>query len=116
MYSDRRGTDKNHPEQNLPDKRPLEKTPRTIEREFVQRVFVRVFCTKKGGPRCVTFLWGVSGCVTKCDRRRGSKLAKNSVTYFMDCPLCALRVILIPLQILTTKMTHKDTTRLRYFL
>ena len=30
---------------------------------------------------------GVPGCVTKCDRGRGSKLAKNSVTYFMDGPL-----------------------------
>ena len=34
-------------------------------------------------------LWGVPGCVTKCDREREvrSKLAKNSVTYFMDGPL-----------------------------
>ena len=32
-------------------------------------------------------LWGVPGCVTKCDRGDGgSKLAKNSVTYFMDGP------------------------------
>ena len=30
--------------------------------------------------------WGVPGCVTKCDRGRRSKLAKNSVTYFMDGP------------------------------
>jgi len=46
MYSDGRGTDKNHPEQNLPAKDRLEKKPRTIEREFVQRDFVRVFCTR----------------------------------------------------------------------
>src|SRR6218665_42168 len=26
------------------------------------------------------------GCVTKCDRGRGSKVAKKSVTYFMDGP------------------------------
>ena len=32
-------------------------------------------------------LLGVPGRVTKCDRREGgSKLAKNSVTYFMDGP------------------------------
>jgi len=37
-----------------------------------------------GGPRCVTYFRGVPGCVTKCDRGRGSKLAKYSVTYFMD--------------------------------
>ena len=33
---------------------------------------------------CDVFFWGVPGCVTKCDRGGGSKLAKNSVTYFMD--------------------------------
>src|SRR6218665_2733495 len=32
------------------------------------------------------YLWGVSGCVTKCDRGGWSKLAKNSLTYFMDGP------------------------------
>ena len=32
-------------------------------------------------------LWGVPGCVIKCDRGvGGSKLAKNNVTYFMDAP------------------------------
>src|SRR6218665_805605 len=59
--------DKNHPGQNLPDKRPPDKTPgqtppRTIEREFVQGAFVRVFCTRRtknrGGPRCVTYFGG----------------------------------------------------------
>ena len=33
------------------------------------------------------FRGGVPGCVTKCDSGRGSKLAKNWVTYFMDGPL-----------------------------
>jgi len=28
-----------------------------------------------------------TGCVTKCDKGRGYKLAKNSVTYFMDGPM-----------------------------
>ena len=32
-------------------------------------------------------LLGVQGYVTKCDRGRDVKLAKNSVTYFMDDPL-----------------------------
>jgi len=33
------------------------------------------------------FRGGVPGCVTRCDSGRGgSKLAKNSVTYFMDGP------------------------------
>src|SRR6218665_4049138 len=91
----------NHPRQNLPYKRPPDKTPgqkpwRTIiEREFVQGAFVWVFCVLgllkigAGGQRCVTYFWGgVPECVTKCDRGgRGSKLAKNSVTYFMVGPL-----------------------------
>ena len=37
-------------------------------------------------------LSGVPGCVTKCDMGRGSKLAKNSVTYFMDGPQINLSV------------------------
>src|SRR6218665_303023 len=34
----------------------------TIEREFVQGAFVRIFCTRpttnRGGLRCVTYFWG----------------------------------------------------------
>ena len=33
---------------------------------------------------CDVLLGGIPGCATQCDR--GSKLAKNSVTYFMDGP------------------------------
>src|SRR6218665_3040276 len=94
MYSDRRGNGQKPLGQNLPDKRPPDRTPgqkppRTIEREFVQGAFVRDFCTrltKNGGSEMCDVLWGVPGCVTKCGRGRGSKLAKNSVTYFMDGP------------------------------
>jgi len=36
----------------------------------------------------VTYFGGIPGCVTKCDRGYvWSKLAKNSVTYFLDGPL-----------------------------
>ena len=81
------GTDKNQPRQN---------PPRTIEIEFIYWTFVRDFCTRltknRGGPRCVTYFVGVPGCVTKCYRGRGSKLAKNSVTYFMDGPFESTRV------------------------
>src|SRR6218665_1380790 len=98
MYSDRTGTDKNHPGQNLPDKRPSDKTPgqkppRTIETEFLQGGFCLGFFVlgllKSGGSEmCDVLSRGVPGCVTKCDRGEGwSKLAKNSVTYFMDGPL-----------------------------
>ena len=74
------GTDKNQPGQN-PGQRP----PRTIEIEFVQGTFVRDFCTrptKNGGSEMCDVLSGGPGM---CDRG-GSKLAKNSVTYFMDGP------------------------------
>ena len=83
MYSDRTGTDKNHPEQNLPDKRPSDKTPgqkpqRTIEGEFVQGAFVRVFCagpTKNRGVRDVrrTFRGGPGMC-DKVWQREGVKI------------------------------------------
>src|SRR6218665_1319906 len=88
MYCDRRGNGQKPTPTNPPGQKPL----RTIEIEFVQETFVRDFCTRptknrgEGGPRCVTYFRGVPGCVTKCDRGRGSKLAKNSVTYFMDGP------------------------------
>src|SRR6218665_1839414 len=89
MYSDRRGYGQKPPRtkpsrQKTPGQRPS----RTIEREFVQGAFVRIFCTRptknRGVPRCVTYFWGVPGCVTKCDGGGGSKLAKNCVTHFMD--------------------------------
>ena len=51
------------------------------------------FCTrptKNGGLRCATYFLVVPECVTKCDRGRGSKLSKNSVTYFMDGPILTL--------------------------
>ena len=70
-------------------KPPGQKPPRTIEIEFVQRTFVRDFCTrptKNGGSEMCDVLSGVPGCVTKCDREEGVKMAKNSVTHFMNDP------------------------------
>src|SRR6218665_75357 len=89
MYSDRTGTDKSHPGQNLPDKRPPDKTS---GQNLYKGAFVRVFYTRPskigGGPRCVTYFRGwVPGCVTKCDRGKGVKIGQNSVTYFMDGPV-----------------------------
>src|SRR6218665_2559803 len=49
--------------------------------------------TKNGGPRGVTYFRGVTRCVTKCDRGKGSKLVQYSVTYFMDSPLCIFPLI-----------------------
>jgi len=70
------GMDKNHPEQNLQDKRLPDnyfgqKPQRTIERKFVQGALVRFFFTwptKNGGSEMCGVLLGVPGCVTKCDR------------------------------------------------
>src|SRR6218665_2741482 len=70
------GTDKKHPGQNRPDKRqnPPDKNPREQLRENLYRGFCQGFFVlgllRMGGPRCVTYFWGVPGCVTKCDRRR----------------------------------------------
>jgi len=51
MYSDRRGRTKTIPDKTFqtknPEQNPRTKTPRTIERDFVQGVLVRVFCTTK---------------------------------------------------------------------
>src|SRR6218665_567093 len=82
MYSDRTRTDKNHPGQNLPGKRPLTKPPGQkpqLKQNFYKGAFVRVFCTRpyrnREGPRCVTyFRGGVPGCVTKGDREEGARL------------------------------------------
>ena len=80
------GTDKNQPRQTPPGQKPS----RTIEIEFVQGTFVRDFVLgllKIGGSEMCDVLSGVLGCVTKCDRGKGgSKLAKNSMTYFMGGP------------------------------
>ena len=43
---------------------------------------------------CDELLGGVPGCVTKCDMGvGGSKLAKNSVTYFMDGPKAGKKLL-----------------------
>ena len=70
---------------------PPDKSPRELLRENLYRGLFSGFFVlgllKIGGSEMCDVLWGVPGCVTKCDRGRGSKLAKNSVTYFMDGPL-----------------------------
>src|SRR6218665_3006931 len=87
MYCDRRGNEQKPTRAKPPGQKPS----RTIEIEFVQGLLSGIFVLgllKSGGPRCVTyFRGGVPGCVTKCDRGGGEKLAKNSVTYFMDGPI-----------------------------
>ena len=77
--------DKNHPEQNLPDKRPTEQLRENLYRGILSGFFV-LGLLNIGGPEMCDVLLGVPGCLTKCDRGRGSKLAKNSLTYFMDGP------------------------------
>ena len=95
MYSDRRGNGQKQTRtkpSRQKTKTPGQKPPRTNETEFAQGAFVRAFCTRHTKNRGVRDMWrtfgGVSGCVTKCDSGEGgSKLAKNSMTYFMDGPI-----------------------------
>jgi len=75
------GTDKNHPGQNLPDKEtPGQKTSRTIETEFVQGAFVRVFCTRPTKIRGVWNVWRTWGFPGMCDKvwqGRGFKIGQK---------------------------------------
>src|SRR6218665_3993640 len=67
------------PRQKPPDKSPREKLREILYRGLLSRFFV-LGLRKRGSEMC-DVLWGVPGCVTKCDRGRESKLAKNSATY-----------------------------------
>jgi len=76
------GTDKNHSRQNLPDKRPPDKTPctkppRPIEREFVQGVFVQVFCTRPTKNEMRDVLLGVPGMCDKVWQGEGIKIGQK---------------------------------------
>ena len=67
--------------------KPPGQNPGEQFRENLYRGICSGFCTrptKNGGSEMCDVLLGDPGCVTKCDRGRGSKFAKNSVTYFMD--------------------------------
>src|SRR6218665_1315408 len=72
MYSDRRGYGQKPPRTKPSRQKTLGQKPwRTIEREFVQWAFVRIFVLgllKIGGSEMCDILLGVPGCVTKCDR------------------------------------------------
>src|SRR6218665_2490602 len=97
MHSDRKGIDKPPPNKTFQTKDPLANPPDKNTREQLREnlyngllswfFVLGLLKMGGGGPRCVTHFLGVLRCVTKCDRGRGSKLAKNSVTYFMDGPL-----------------------------
>src|SRR6218665_3526074 len=91
MYSDRRGNGQKPPRtqpsrQNPPDKRPHEQLRKNLYRRLLARFFYTRPTKNLGGSEMCDVFSGVQGCVTKCDRGGGSKLAKNIVTYFMDGP------------------------------
>src|SRR6218665_3688147 len=74
MHSDRRGNGQKAPrtkpsrqKTKPPDKNPREKLRENLYRELLSGFFV-LSLLKIGGPRCVTYFWGVPGCVTKCNR------------------------------------------------
>jgi len=75
MYSDRKGNGQKPPRikpsrQKTPWQKPSDKNPREQLRENLYRGLLSGFLVlgllKIGGPRCVTYFWGVPGCVTKC--------------------------------------------------
>src|SRR6218665_1940606 len=92
MYSDRRGYGR-----ILPRTKPSRQKPsRTIEREFVQGAFVRIFVVgllKVGGSRCMTSFRGVPGCMTKCDRGRGQNWPKIALRTLWTAPLVTVGII-----------------------
>jgi len=69
-----------------PNKNPREQLRENLYRGLLSGFFVlNLLKIRRESEMCDVLLEGVPGCVTKCDRG-GSKLAKNSVTYFMDGP------------------------------
>src|SRR6218665_2160571 len=84
MYSDRRGNGQKPPRTKPPGQKPREQ----LRENLYMGLLSGFFCTRptknQGRPRCVTYFWGVPGCVTQCDRGGGSKLEKNRMMYFMD--------------------------------
>src|SRR6218665_955557 len=71
MYSDRRGTDKNHPGQNLPVKNPRTKPPVKNLRELRQTPCKDIILCMYA---CTTKNRGVPRCVTKREREEGVKI------------------------------------------
>ena len=66
MYSDRRGTDKNHPGQSLPDKNPHKQLRENLYRGFLSGFFVLGLIKMGGGSEmCDVLLEGGPGM---CDK------------------------------------------------
>jgi len=79
MYSDKRGTDKNHPDKTfqtkdtltkLPDKNPHERLRENLYKGLLSGFFV-LGLLKIGGSEMCDVLSGVPRCVTKCARGEG---------------------------------------------
>src|SRR6218665_186892 len=69
-----------------PLKNPREQLRENLYRRFLSGIFVLGLLKMGGSEMCDILLWGPGMC-DKVRQREGSKLAKNSVTYFMDGPL-----------------------------
>jgi len=87
MYYDRRGNGQKPAWTKPPGQKPREQLRENLYRGLLSGFFVLGLLKIGGSEMCDVLFAGVPGCVTKCDRGRGSKFAKNSVTYFMDGPL-----------------------------
>ena len=95
------GTGKIH-RRTKPSRQTLGQKPRTkalannwenLYRGLLSGFFVLGLLKMGGGPRCVTYFWGSRDVWRSVTWGGGSKLAKNSVTYFMDGPLYRVTAI-----------------------
>src|SRR6218665_1425793 len=102
MYSDRRGNGQKAPRTKPPGQKPREQLRENSYMGLLSGFFV-LGLLKIGGSEMCDVRLGVPGCVTKCDRGRGSKLAKNSMTYFMDGP--GANSVMIPVKSISRKMS-----------
>jgi len=83
MYSDRRGNGQNSPRTKSSRQKTSWQNLRVQLRENLYRgllygIFVLgLLKIGEGGPICVTYFWGVPGCVTKCYRGEGVNIGQK---------------------------------------
>ena len=59
------------PADTPPDKKPCEQLRKNLYRGLLPGFSCTRPTKNRGWPRCVTYSWGVPGCVTKCDKGEG---------------------------------------------
>src|SRR6218665_1049630 len=88
MHSGRRVNGQKAPQtkDKTPDKNPREQLRENLYRGLLSGFFCTRPTKNRGSEMCDVLLGGPGMC-DKVRQGRGSKVAKNSVTYFMDGPL-----------------------------